>query len=116
MSKNKSVFVVVLMAVMLLAIAAGLFRLHRISFFVLTGVFAFYGFLHCTADFRRWLCVEGDHEPYSVPDVFAQKEDPVVEHEVDRAQVVVGEPLESESLDALLEEFGGSPKSMKEEK
>ena len=68
MDRKKSLFVVVLMAVMLLAIDAGLYLLWKPGFAFLTGVFALYGFLHGAVDFRGWLVSEKSNlEPYNAP-------------------------------------------------
>lgn len=74
MNKKKSLFVVVLMAVMLLAIDAGLYLLWKPGFAFLTGAFALYGFLSGAVDFRGWLIAEkGNLEPYNAPATHTRK-------------------------------------------
>ena len=67
MSKNKSIFVTALFAVMLAAIDAGLYKLFPIGFVLLTGTLALYGFWQLAKAFMGWLVYHD--EPLALPEI-----------------------------------------------
>lgn len=67
MSKNKSIFVTALFAVMLAAIDAGMFKLFPLGFFVLTGILALFGFWQLSKAFMGWLVYHD--EPLALPEI-----------------------------------------------
>lgn len=71
MSKNKSVFVTVLFAVMLAAIDACMLKLWPIGFGIITGTLAGLGYYKLACVFNKWLS-HTDEEPLSLPEVRAQ--------------------------------------------
>lgn len=55
MSKNKSIAVTLIMAVMLAVIMVGAYKIERMAFFALLGALACYGFLRGSGDVCRWM-------------------------------------------------------------
>jgi hypothetical protein len=55
MSKNKSIFVTLVMAVMLALILVGAYRIEEKAFFGILAALAGYGFLRGAGDLCRWM-------------------------------------------------------------
>ena len=72
MSKNKSIFVTLVMAVMLALILVGAYRIEEKAFFGILAALAGYGFLRGAGDLCRWM----QAEPKPVETVEAEQVDP----------------------------------------
>ena len=114
MNKGKSTFVTALIAVMLGVIDIGLFRLYTPGFYILSGLFAAYGFIHGMVDFRRWLCKNTtlhDLKPVIFPaEIEAPKKKTKVPQKEDlkpKEPVKVDEDI----IDAVLKELNGAEKA-----
>ena len=77
MSKNKSIFVTLVMAVMLALILVGAYRIEEKAFFGILAALAGYGFLRGAGDLCRWMQAEPkpietvEAEEVNVDDPFA---------------------------------------------
>lgn len=80
MSKNKSVFVTVLFAVMLAGLDFCLWRINMVGFVILTGTLALFGYWEAARTFSAWLSEKEETklepvmttaEPSLLPDDFA---------------------------------------------
>lgn len=110
MNKGKSTFVTVLLAVMLAVIDTGLYILYTPGFYVLTGIFALYGFLHSSADFRGWLCKSEDAREDMTPvDVHSRELYDWRQDENDPAlpETDLRSEADRDYLDALVQEVHG---------
>ena len=72
MSKNKSIFVTLVMAVMLALILVGAYRIEEKAFFGILAGLASYGFLRGAGDLCRWM----QAEPKPIETVEAEQVDP----------------------------------------
>lgn len=72
MSKNKSIFVTLIMAAMLALILAGAYRIEEKAFFGILAALAGYGFLRGAGDLCRWM----QSEPKPIETVEAEQVDP----------------------------------------
>ena len=72
MSKNKSIFVTLVMAVMLALILVGAYRIEEKAFFGILAGLAGYGFLRGAGDLCRWM----QAEPKPIETVEAEQVDP----------------------------------------
>ena len=111
MNKAKSTLVTVLLAVMLAVIDIGLYILYTPGFYVLTGIFALYGYSHSAADFRGWLCQNDDTREDMTPIDVENREmydwrqddtDPVLPDKTD-----LRSDADKDYLDALVQELHG---------
>lgn len=75
MKKIKATLVTILIAVMLVIIDLGLFKLLPGGFFGLTGIFAAYGFSRAIVDFWSWLSSDTKELTQDLPPVFGEPAD-----------------------------------------
>jgi hypothetical protein len=88
MSRNKSIFITLVMAVMLAVILVGAHKFEARAFYVLLALLAGYGFLRGSGDLCHWMqskekpipVIEGeevkieDEDPFAHDDEFAETE------------------------------------------
>lgn len=76
MSKRKSIFVTALLAILIAALDACMFKINMIAFAIITGALALYGYIRSAADFSGWLNKEPSTEEHALELPSFERDDP----------------------------------------